>query len=513
MPAPVQHFDVAVVGGGPVGMLLACELGLHGVRTVVVERSPSTVDQPKAGTLHARTVQSLVRRGLLRPEGRPVSPFHFAGLPGLTIAAPSVEGAPVVGRAQSDLERAFEHRARRLGAHVLRGHLLRDVRQERDRVLADVDGPDGPLSLSAAYLVGADGARSTVRERAGFDSETCPPTVAALLGQVRLTDPMGTPPGWHLTPRGWTVINVNPWGYSRVITFDFSGPHADRHAPLHLDELRATASRIAGHDIPMTDAVFLSRFSDFARLARDYRRGRVLLAGDAAHVHFPVGGQGLNLGLQDAFNLGWKLALTVRGRAGDGLLDTYHDERRPAGRRVVDNTRAQLALMRPGAELDPLRELFAELLGLDQVRAHLGDMISAQETAYPAPPGGSPWEGRFLPNLPLERADGPGTAGAGDLAGLLVAGRPVLLVLGGRGAYGADAASYADVVDTVHARTPVPELPWDAVLLRPDGYVAWASDAAEGLAGALRRWFGEPAALRSPDGPAGSPEPAGAGER
>ncbi|OSZ59802.1 hypothetical protein OQI_14155 [Streptomyces pharetrae CZA14] len=492
-----QHHSVAVVGGGPVGMLLATELGLHGIDTVVLETGTATADQPKAGTLHARTVQSLARRGHLPVRrGGPLDrltadAFHFAGLPGLTITAPAVEGAPIAGRSQADLERAFERRARELGVTVRRGHTVVALSQTRERVEITAERTDGAhVTLTADYTVGADGARSAVRRLAGIGSDEHPPTVAALLGQVRLLDPAGTPRGWHLTPRGWTVINVNPFGYSRVITFDFSGPHTDRHAPLRLEELSRTASRIAGHDIPMTDAVFLSRFSDYARLARSYRDRRVFLAGDAAHVHFPVGGQGLNLGLQDAFNLGWKLAAAVRGHAGPGLLDSYHEERHPAGRRVIDNTRAQLALMRPGEQTEPLRALFRELLGLDQVNAYLGDMISAQETVY-GEVSGTSWEGRFLPNLPLTR-EGRETC----VAELLRPGRPVLLLFDGADVgWGEVAAEWAHAVDAVRAGSPAP-LPWDALLLRPDGYVAWsATGPAAGedrLRSALRDWFGDP---------------------
>ncbi|MFJ3621448.1 FAD-dependent monooxygenase [Streptomyces iakyrus] len=492
-----QHYGVAVVGGGPVGMLLATELGLHGISTVVLESNAATVDQPKAGTLHARTVQSLARRGHLparrcgRLDQLTAAAFHFAGMPGLTITAPAVEGAPIAGRTQADLERAFERRARELGVSIRRGHRVVALSQTADLVEITAEQADGGrVVVTADYAVGADGARSAVRRLAGIPSDDHPPTVAAFLGQVRLLDPAGTPPGWHLTPRGWTVINVNPFGYSRVITFDFSGPHADRHTPVGLDELRSTASRIAGQDIPMADAVFTSRFSDYTRLARHYRDRRVFLAGDAAHVHFPVGGQGLNLGLQDALNLGWKLAATLRGHAGPGLLDSYHDERHPAGQRVVDNTRAQLALMRPGAQTDPLRALFRELLSLDQVNAHLGDMISAQETVYGSA-SGSPSEGRFLPNLPLT-AEGRETC----VAELLHPGRPVLLLFDGvdPGCVRA-AAGWAHAVDALWVHSPDP-LPWGALLVRPDGYVAWAgsrsADEEDGVRSALRKWFGAP---------------------
>ncbi|MGZ9932106.1 FAD-dependent monooxygenase [Streptomyces sp. NC-S4] len=491
----MTHTQVLVVGGGAVGMLLAAELGHHGVRTVVLEAEPRTVDRPKAGTLHARTAQGLARRGHLavpvatedllgrgRAEG-----FHFAGAPGLVITAPATEPAPVLGRSQAELERGFERRARERGVDVLREHRVTDIVQGPDAVHVSAQGPGGVRQFTAEYVVGADGARSTVRELVGFPSDSSPATVSAGLGLVRLPDPDSVPYGWHRTPRGWTIAGVNPYGHSRFITIDFRGPHPDRHSPLTLDELRGEAERIVGHRVPMTDPRFLSRFSDFARLVRNYRQGRVLLAGDAAHIHFAVGGQGLNLGLQDALNLSWKLAHTLADTAGKGLLDTYDAERRPAAQRVIDNTRAQLALMRPDPGLDPLRDLVAELLEIDSVNTRLGHMISAQETVYPARTGrGSRWEGRFLPNLPLTTADGPT-----DLTRLLLPGRPLLLLLGEAGrAHGEQGAAWAHVVRTVSA-TPARPLPWDAVLVRPDGYIAWAPDG-DSLAGTLRDWFGEP---------------------
>jgi hypothetical protein len=300
------------------------------------------------------------------------------------------------------------------------------------------------------------------------------------------------------------VIGVNPYGYSRVITCDFDTPHADRHAPVTLEELQGTASRIAGRPIAMSDPRYLDRFSDYSRLVERFRQGRVLLAGDAAHLVFSVGGQGLNLGLQDAFNLGWKLALVARGAAPDALLDSYHDERHPGARRVLDNTRAQVALMRPGTDGDALRALFTRLLELDEVSGYLGNMISAQETAYPQA-GAAAWQGRFLPDLPLTTTRATHTS----VSDLLHAGRPVLLTLNGSGATAERVASlWADSVDTVTAATDV-DVPWDTLLLRPDGYIGWVprgphAEPAE-LESALRGWFGEPRSL------AAEPAAAGAG--
>ncbi|MFE5602975.1 FAD-dependent monooxygenase [Streptomyces coelicoflavus] len=490
------HVDVVVAGGGPVGMVVAAELAGYGVSTLVVEARASVSRRPKATTLHARTVQSLVRRGHLgglvspsRPGTVPASsPFHFAGIPGLAISVPAMEPEPVLKCSQEELERHFEQRARSAGARILRGHRVTGVRQERGGVHITAEGPGGPVSCAAQYLVGADGARSTVRERSGFASQSFPATVSAMAGDVSLGEKGVLGPGWHRTPRGWIVAKDVPGGRTRLRTLDCAGPHGDRNLTLTLEELREEVSRIAGRDVPMAAPQWLSRFSDFSRLARSYRSGRVLLAGDAAHVHFPIGGQGLSTGLLDAVNLGWKLAFTVRGEAGEDLLDSYDQERRPAAQRVIDNTRAQVALMRPDPGLDPLRALFGELLAGSGESGVLSSMISAQDTVLPVhTPRSAPWEGRFLPNVGLTTVHG-----RTDAIGLLREGRPMLLLLGeqhGRD-YESRARGWAGVLRVVRAE-PTPDIPCDALLVRPDGYIAWAAGGAD-LTTVLTACFGGP---------------------
>ncbi|WP_063756765.1 FAD-dependent monooxygenase [Streptomyces sp. NRRL F-5135] len=488
-PADAVVADVIVVGGGPVGMLLAAELAGFGVDTLLLESKEATDEQPKAGTVHARAAQSLARRGYqsgTRPAGATRQPFHFAGLPGLSIEAPGGEPAPVLKRAQAAYEREFEAAAVARGARILRRHRVVDLAPRPPGVRVTAEAPDGVRTFDAAYLIGADGARSTVRARCGFPVDTSPASVSALMGLVRLTGPARPEPGWQRTPRGWIISRPDADGRHLVRTLDCTRAHPDRHAPVTLAELRGEVAWIADADIGMDDPLGLTRFSDFSLLTRRFRQDRVFLVGDAAHTHFPVGGQGMSTGLLDALNLAWKLAHAVHGRAGEHLLGTYDSERRPVASRLVDNTRAQLALMRPGPETDALRSLMAEVLETEDGRALLSGMISAQETSYrPRSPESSAWEGRFLPNLPLVTED----EGPTDVVRLLRDGRPLLLLASDADASLTKAAeSRPDTLRTVRVRAET-ALPSEALLVRPDGYVGWAADGDD-LEDALTDWFG-----------------------
>jgi 2-polyprenyl-6-methoxyphenol hydroxylase-like FAD-dependent oxidoreductase len=509
-PAPDLDADVAVVGGGPVGTLLAGELALHGVRTLVLEQLLAPTGESKAGTLHARTAQALHRRGLLEAvqpglgatrarRGSPV-PFHFGGMFELDLSAVVDEGPAIVGSPQAYAEQVFADRALRLGARIERDSMVVGVENGGDRVALTVrDGTGDERRVTAGWVVGCDGARSAVRRLGGIRFLGTPAGVSALMGEVNLVDPYSAPSGWVRNERGWTLLWTNPYGPSRVSTYDFRAPHPDRSAPVTLDELRGEVERISGQSVPMAAPRWLSRFSDAALQAEEYRRGRLLLAGDAAHVHFPAGGQGLNLGLQDALNLGWKLAATVHGWAPEALLDTYHDERHPVAAAVLENVRAQVALMDPDPRTDALRELFARLMRLPQVNQVLSGMVSGTSVRYDVGLPEDPWAGRMAPDLALKTA-----RGNTGLAELLHRARPVLLLLADRPELRAAAEPWGDRVDTVAAVADgSAETGTDALLVRPDGYAVWSAEdrraaaadaaAADRLTAALGRWFGAPA--------------------
>ncbi|AXX31551.1 FAD-dependent monooxygenase [Actinosynnema pretiosum subsp. pretiosum] len=455
---------VVVVGAGPVGLWLAAELALGGATPVVLEREPERSPHSKALGLHPRTLEVLALRGVeggfLRAGGR-TSGWHFGMLPtrldfsGLPTPFPFLLTQP-----QAETERLLEERARALGVEVLRGHEVTGLTQDADGVVLRVAGrPD----VRAEYVVGADGAGSAVRAAAGIEFPGTESTHFGFLGDVVLADPPPLPNGWH-TAEGALMAVPLPDGRSRLVGYD---PRAGRE-PLTLDGLRAVTRRIAGTDFGAHSPSWLSRFGNATKVAARYRQGRVLLAGDAAHRNFPAGGVGLNVGVQDAMNLGWKLAAVLTGRAPESLLDGYHAERWPVGVQLAEHTQAQTALITGvSPEGRALRKLLSELLAGDRALLEaLAAKLSALDVAYPDP-AGHPVAGA---RVPLREG----------LFEHFHSGAPVLLTTGTTGTTGPDGS----VAGVAAVRVTPDDLPGSGVaaaLVRPDGHVWRAFEDADDL--------------------------------
>ncbi|MEV0004805.1 FAD-dependent monooxygenase [Micromonospora sp. NPDC050980] len=501
--------DVLVVGAGPNGLMLAVELALAGIRPVVCDRLVEPTTENRANGLVGQVVRMLDRRGLRQrltgdaAPPLPASEFVFGALPLdlRGVADNPLHGLPVP---QRQIERMLTDRAAELGVRVRRGCEVSGLRQRDDAVT--VEFADGAV-LTCRYLVGADGGRSTVRKLTGIGfpgvttdrsvSRTAqvgvpPESIDPATGGLAVPGHGVVPPFRHTrTERG--LIVWAPFGDRQplVSTAEWpDDPAAD--TPMTLDEMRASVARVLGAEVPLRPPagagphVLRRVVGGNTRLAERYRDGRVLLLGDAAHVHSAIGGPGLNLGLQDAVNLGWKLAAQVHGRAPDGLLDTYETERRPAARRVTMSTQAQSALIAPGSEVTALRELVGELLARPANAAHVAALMAGADIRYDPGPDGPP-VGTWAPDLVVH-----GDAGSVPLAELTRGARPLLL--DGTGTLGTAVAPWRDRVDMVGGR--LAGTPSTALLLRPDCYLAWASHetAPEGdrLRAALTRWFGPP---------------------
>ncbi|MFC4374177.1 FAD-dependent monooxygenase [Nocardia halotolerans] len=491
--------DVIVVGAGPTGLMLAGELRLAGARVIVLDQLSEPTRQSRGLGFTARAVETFDQRGLLADfEGLETSPVgHFGGiLFDYTVLDDCHFGAR--GVPQSETEAVLGQWANGLGADIRRGWKVRGLVDDGAAVTVTTWSDGRETALRADYVVGCDGGQSAVRKLAGFEFPGTPATRAMYLADIVGCDIRPRPFGERL-PGGMVMAMALGPTVDRVVVCELGAPVAERGIEVSFTELAASWERITGESIAHGRAEWASSFSDATRQVTEYRRGRVLLAGDAAHIHLPAGGQGLSTGVQDAANLGWKLGAVVRGVAEPDLLDTYHDERHPVGARLLDNTRVQGMLYITGAEADPVRELFTELIGYDEVKRHLAGTVSGLDITYPSAPGSHPLTGSRLPPRRLRTAMGTTTTE------LLHPARGLLLDLGTEDLLGKVAAPWRDRVRFVGAewaeRAGLDDV--TALLVRPDGYIAWAAGAdrdATTLTAALYRWFGTPTdPLAGPD--------------
>jgi 3-(3-hydroxy-phenyl)propionate hydroxylase len=482
----VTEHAVVIAGGGPTGMMLGAELTLAGADVLVVERRPSPdLESSRAGGLHARSLEVLDQRGVVErflAEGTVMQTNGFAGVP-LDISDFPTRFNHGLALWQRHIERILAGWVDDLGVPFLRGRDVAGLAQDDHGV--EVELSEGE-PLRAAYLVGCDGGRSAIRKAAGIDFAGWDATTSWMIAEIEMAEE----PESGLRPEGGGIGPVDPSTPGGPYRMALTEREVEHEGEPTLDDLRDLLVDKYGSHFGAHSPIWISRFSDMSRQAASYRAGRVLVAGDAAHVHGPQGGQGLNTGMQDAVNLGWKLAQVVAGTSPEGLLDSYHAERHPVGARVLHNTMAQVALARTDERSGAVRDIVTDLLALDEPRRQVAGMLSGLDIHYDLGEG-HPLLGRRMPDLDLVTADGPTRVFT-----LLHDARPVLLDLAEAGGF--DVTPWPRV-RRVDATTDGPwalpvlgevEAP-AAVLIRPDGHVAWVGELTDpSLADALTTWFG-----------------------
>src|SRR5215218_8905726 len=482
---------VVIAGGGPTGLMLAAELALAGVDVAIIERRASQ-DLPgsRAGGLHSRTIEVLDQRGI---ADRFLSQGQVAQVGGFAWIRLDISDFPTrhnygLALGQNHIERILAGWIGELAVPIYRGREVTGFAQDDTGV--DVELSDGQL-LRADYLVGCDGGRSLIRKAAGIEFPGWDPTTSNLIAEVEMAEE----PEWGLRRDALGIHSLSRLEDGGPVRVLVTEQRLGRTGEPTLRDLSEALIAAYGTDFGIHSPTWISRFTDMARQAASYRKGRVLLAGDAAHVHYPVGGQGLNIGVQDAVNLGWKLAQVVKKSSPESLLDTYHAERHPVAAIVLRNTMAQVALLRRDDRTNALRDIVSELLSMDEPRKRFAAMMSGLDIHYDLGEG-HPLLGRRMPDLDLVTANGPLRVFT-----LLHDARPVLLNLGDPGGF--DITPWADRVQLIDAEYVGKwELPVfggvtapTAVLIRPDGYVAWVGDLNQlGLPDALTTWFGPPTA-------------------
>ena len=480
---------VVVAGGGPTGLMLAGELALAGVDVAIVERRPSQdLTGSRAGGLHARTIEVLDQRGIadrFLSQGKVAQVAGFAWIP-LDISDFPTRHNYGLALWQNHIERILAGWVGELAVPAYRGREVTGFAQYDTGV--DVELSDGQ-SLRAEYLVGCDGGGSLIRKAAGIEFPGWDPTTSNLIAEAEMAEE----PEWGLRRDALGIHSLSRLEDGGPVRVLVTEQHVGHTSEPTLGDLSEELIAVYGTDFGIHSPTWISRFTDMARQAASYRKGRVLLAGDAAHVHYPAGGQGLNIGVQDAVNLGWKLAQVVKKTSPESLLDTYHTERHPVAAIVLRNTMAQVALLRTDDCTNALRETISELLGMDEPRKRVAAMMSGLDIHYDLGEG-HPLFGRRMPDLDLVTPNGQLRVFT-----LLHDAHPVLLNLGEPGGF--DITPWADRVQLIDAKYAGDwELPVlghvaapAAVLIRPDGYIAWVGDGTDtGLRDALTTWFGSP---------------------